>query len=103
MIRSTVPSKVTIDRTGPQSATAMVSRRLPVDVVQLVFDEVFDWKDEPLWHLHGMRGRRTWLAEVFHVSREWYAEGLPLLYWLIEISPNDETTLDPLPHTAKAP
>jgi len=67
----------------------MVSIRLPVDVVKLVLDEVFDWKDEPLWHLHGMRGRCTWLAGVFHVSQEWYAAGLTLLYRLIEISPHD--------------
>jgi len=101
MIRSTVPSKATIDRADPHSPTAMVSRRLPVDVVQLVPDEIIDWKDEPLWNLHGMRGRCTWLAEVFHVSRAWYAAGVPLLYRLIEISPHDETVLDLLLRTLR--
>jgi len=74
----------------------MVSIRLPVDVVRLVLDEIIDWKDEPLWHMHEMRGRCTWLAEVFNVSRAWYIAGLSLLYRLIEISPHDETTLDQL-------
>jgi len=101
MIRSTALSKATIYRTGLQSPAAMVSGRLPVDVVHLVLDEIIDWKDEPLWHLHGMCGRCTWLAEVFHVSRAWYISGLTLLYRHIEISPHDETSLDLLLRTLR--
>ena len=79
----------------------MVLKRLPVDVIQLVLDEIIDWKNEPLWHLHGMRGRCAWLANAFRISWVWYAAGLPVLYRLIEISPHDETTLDLLLRTLR--
>ena len=68
--------------------------RLPVDVVQIVLDELFIWEDDTLLHLYGVVGRRVWLANVLTISRAWYAAVVPLLYRTIEFYPADRVTLD---------
>jgi len=60
---------------------------LPIEIVQAILGSIYLPPDERAWSLPGFIGRRRWLAATLHVSRNWLAAGLPVLYRRIEISP----------------